>query len=148
MNKKCVGCGIILQSDDRDKDGYVDDINKDLCLRCFMIKNYGKYSYTDKNNIDYMKIFDNISDNGLVIYVSSILTLNLDYIDKFKNVILVITKRDIMPKSIKDNKLVKYIKDRYNNILDVEIISSLKNYNLDSLYAKINKKGTKLMNNN
>lgn len=139
MNKKCLGCGITLQNTDQNKDGYVMNDGMDLCMRCFMIKNYGKYSSTFKSNVDYMKIFDNIDNRDLVIYVSSILTLNLDYINKFKNVLLVITKRDIMPKSIKDGKIVKYIKDRYENILDIEIISSYKNYNLDNLYEKIKK---------
>ncbi len=141
MSKKCLGCGIELQSSNPNLDGYVDDLDKDICKRCFLIKNYGKYTITDKNNIDYIKIFDKITDSDLVIYVSSILTLNLDYIAKFKNIVLVITKRDIMPKSIKDDKIKKYILGRYKNILDIEIVSSVKNYNLDNLYNKIKKYG-------
>ncbi len=141
MNKKCLGCGIELQNTNPDNDGYVEDLGKNICRRCFLIKNYSEYTITDKNNTQYMKIFDKINDNDLVIYVSSILTLNLDYINKFKNILLVITKRDIMPKSIKDDKIKKYVLDRYKNILDIEIISSYKNYNLDNLYDKIKKYG-------
>lgn len=141
MSKKCLGCGIELQDVDSSKDGYVDDLNKDICRRCFLIKNYGKYTNTYKNNTQYMKIFNKINNDDLVIYLSSILTLNLDYINKFKKILLVITKRDIMPKSIKDDKIKKYVLDRYKNILDIEIISSYKNYNLDNLYDKIKKYG-------
>lgn len=141
MNKKCLGCGIVLQNTNPNTDGYVEDLNKDLCKRCFLIKNYGKYTVTDRNNTQYMEIFNCISDNDLVIYVSSILTLNLDYINKFKNILLVVTKRDIMPKSIKDDKIKKYVLDRYKNIIDIEVISSYKNYNLDNLYDKIKKYG-------
>ena len=141
MSKRCLGCGIELQDFDATSDGYVEDLEKDICKRCFLIKNYGKYTISNKNNIDYMKIFNSINDNDLVIYVTSILTLNLDYVNKFKNVLLVVTKRDIMPKSIKDDKIKKYVLDRHKNIIDIEIISSYKNYNLDFLYDKIKKHG-------
>lgn len=141
MSKRCLGCGIELQDFDATRDGYIEDLDNDICKRCFLIKNYNKYNFTDRNNIDYIKIFDNIKSEDLVIYVSSILTLNLDYIDRFKSILLVITKRDIMPKSIKDAKIRKYILDRYKNILDIEIISSYKNYNLDNLYDKIKRYG-------
>lgn len=137
MSKKCVGCGILLQDEDALKDGYVEDINHDLCRRCFMIKNYGHNDIVLKNNIDYIKILNKIGDKDLVVYVSSILTVNLDYIDKFKNVILVLTKRDIIPKSVKDGKIIKYLKERYSNILDIVIVSAYKKYNLDLLYDKL-----------
>ncbi len=141
MSKKCLGCGIRLQDVDPYKDGYIEDLNRDICKRCFLIKNYGKYTCSSRSNDDYIKVFNNITANDLVIYVSSILTLNLDYINRFKNVLLVITKRDIMPKSIKDNKIKEYVLNRYKNILDIEIISSYKNYNLDNLYSRIKEYG-------
>ena len=50
MSKKCVGCGIVLQDEDALKDGYVEDINYDLCRRCFMIKNYGHNDIVLKSN--------------------------------------------------------------------------------------------------
>ena len=134
---KCVGCGIKLQSDDKNADGYVSSLNHELCERCFLIKNYGQNKKTNKSNIDYMQIFSKIGDNDAVIYVSSLLTLNLDYIDKFKKVILVLTKRDVLPKSIKDGKIINYIKARYNNIQDVIVVSAYKKYNLDILYNKL-----------
>ena len=44
-----------------------------------------------------------------------------------------------MPKSVKDYKLIDYVSKRVNNYLDIEVISSVKNYNLDSLMNKIKK---------
>ena len=29
MTKKCSGCGVLLQNDNIDKEGYVDDLNKE-----------------------------------------------------------------------------------------------------------------------
>ena len=140
---KCLGCGAILQSSDRDADGYVVDLEKNICERCFIIKNYGQSKAINKTNTDYMRIINDIRDNDVVVYVSSLLTLNLDYVSKFKTVLLVLTKRDVMPKSVKDSKIVKYVKERYNNISDVLIVSAHKKYNLDLLYDKLKKYGDK-----
>ena len=136
---KCIGCGVKLQNTNPDKDGYVSSMDHSLCERCFIIKNYGRSKTTKKSNVDYMKIINKIRDDDLVVYVSSLLTLNLDYLDKFKNVILVLTKRDILPKSVKDGKIINYVKDRYDNILDVVVVSAYKKYNLDILYNKLKK---------
>lgn len=43
MTKKCSGCGVLLQNDNINKEGYVDDLNKDICERCFKLKYYGEY---------------------------------------------------------------------------------------------------------
>lgn len=143
-NKICTGCGIILQNIDKEKEGYVDNLEKELCERCFKLKYYGEYRKTTKNNQDYNEILSKIDKNSLVLYISDIFNLNLDNIDKFKKIILVLTKRDVLPKSIKDEKIINYIKKRYNNLLDIEIISSIHNYNLDNLYNKILKYKNKL----
>lgn len=133
---KCIGCGIEI----KDKDE-----NKEICNRCFRLKNYGEYKVVAKDNQEFLTILDDIEKDALVLYVTSLFNLNIDYINKFKNVILVLTKKDILPKSIKDEKLINYVKNFNINVLDVEVISSLKNYNLDSLMNKINKYKT---NNN
>lgn len=39
MIKKCTGCGIILQTEDINKEGYTENIDNELCLRCFKLKN-------------------------------------------------------------------------------------------------------------
>jgi len=137
--RKCLGCGVVLQNVDPNKDGYINDLQKNICERCFVIKNYGQNKVINKTNVDYMQIINSIRDNDIVVYVSSLLTLNLDYLSKFKQVLLVLTKRDVMPKSIKDGKIIKYINDRYTNILDVTIVSAYKKYNLDMLYNKLKK---------
>ena len=132
MNK-CIGCGSILQDTIENKDGYVLDINDKLCQRCFRIRYYNEYKNTIRDNNDYLKILDSINNDDLVVYVTSLLDIRLDYIDSFKNVIVVLTKRDILPKSVKDEKLIKYIKSRYNP-LEVIVVSSVKNYNIDYLF--------------
>ena len=136
MNRKCIGCGISLQTDDVNLDGYVLNEDDKLCQRCFKIKYYNDYKVTTRNNSDYLNIINSINDKDLVVYVTSLLDIRLDFIDSFKNVIIVLTKKDLLPKSVKDYKLINYIKERYN-CLDIFVISSIKNYNLDGLFNRI-----------
>ncbi len=130
---KCVGCGVTLQDIDVNQEGFVSSLDHSLCERCFRIRHYNENKKVNNRNI-----FDlsNINSNDVVVYVSSLLTLDLNYINKFKNVILVLTKRDIMPKSFKDGKIIDYVKRNYN-INDIVIVSASKKRNLDVLYNKL-----------
>ena len=139
MTKICSGCGINLQNTDKNKEGYVDDLNKHICERCFKLKNYGEYKMSSLTNNDYYQILTDIPQDNLVIYLTSVLNINLEYLNNFKNVIIVLTKKDLLPKSVKDYKLINYISNITTNYLDIEVISSIKNYNLDCLLDKIKK---------
>lgn len=140
MNNKCIGCGIKLQNIDSKMDGYVSSNDYRFCERCFKIKNYGQNNVVTSCNEDYLKIINDICEDDLVVYVSSLLSLNLDYVKKFKNVIVVLTKRDILPKSIKSEKIVNYVSNNFK-IDDVLVVSAFKKINLDCLYNKLVKLG-------
>lgn len=141
---KCKGCGVTLQSDDKDALGYTKNINNDLCERCFRIRNYSDYKLVSKSNDDYIKILENIGNtNSLVILVIDLFNIpkSLEDIKKYINndILLVLSKRDILPLSVYDDNIMKYF-DRYNlNIVDKLIISSNKNMNFDELLFKIKK---------
>lgn len=142
MNR-CIGCGVELQTEEKDKLGYTRNIEKNLCERCFRIRNYGEYKTVTKQNSEFISILKNINETkDLVVLVLDIFNLNknLDIIkENIKNdILLVLTKRDILPKSTHDEKLLEYV-DKYNlNIIDKIVISSNKNYNFDRLYETIN----------
>ena len=108
MNK-CLGCGVVLQNENPEALGYVSKEHS-LCKRCFRLKHYNEYEQVAKTNDEYLKIINSIDDNSLVVYVTSILNLNITNLEKFKNVFLVVTKKDILPKSIKDEKIISYLK--------------------------------------
>lgn len=139
MIKKCLGCGVVLQNIEVTKEGYTHDIEKEICERCFRLKNYGEYKEVSLDNNTYKEILSNIPQDALVVYMTSLLNINLDFVKDFKNVIVVLTKKDLLPKSVKDYKLIDYVSKQINNYLEIEIISSIKNYNLDSLLLKIKK---------
>lgn len=141
MNK-CLGCGSLLQSSNPVLEGFTKVLNASYCERCFKIKNYGDYKSIVKDNNTFINILKKIGDtNSLVILVVDIFSLpeNFDLIvDNLNNpILLVMTKRDIIPKSIYEDRLLDYM-DRYKlNLLDKIIISSNNNYHLDELMEKI-----------
>lgn len=140
---KCIGCGVNLQTINNGDLGYTTNFNNKLCERCFRIRNYNDYKFVLKDNKDYINILKDINKtNDLVVLVVDLFNIskNLSDISKYINnkVLLVLTKRDILPKSCYDEKFIKYFKELNLNIIDSVVISSNKNYNLDKLYNKIN----------
>lgn len=140
-NKKCLGCGVKLQSENILNMGYTPNLEKEYCMRCFKVMNYGEVSNVVSNKEDYEKILRSVSrSHDLVLYIVDILNIreNLEEIKEIltNDIVLVLNKRDVLPKSVKDEKIINYIKERYN-FLDIVVVSSLKNYQIDLLYKKI-----------
>ena len=151
MTKECLGCGSVLQTIAPKEEGFIKSsvLSKaDYCERCFKIKHYGEYSVLDKK-IDTDGIIRNINSDNLASVAILIDALNINdnikkYIKRFKNKkYILITKKDILPKSLKEKKLIEYIK---NNVCDTEnimCISSVKNYNIDNFLNKIKEDNVK-----
>lgn len=147
MNKRCIGCGALLQTKNIDAIGYIKEENlvkNSLCERCFRIRNYGDYKIIAKDNNEYLNILEDISKtNDLVILVVDVFCVNdrLNDIGKIlKNpVLLVLSKRDVLPHDIYEQKILDYMDKFSLNIVDKILISSNKNYQLDELFEMINK---------
>jgi len=133
MNK-CLGCGIPLQTMNPEELGYTTNLESEVCERCFRLKHYGEYKSVSLNNQDYQKIISEIPKNSIVVYVADLLSLDLSNLPKKYKTVLVLTKRDILPKSIKDEKIIQKMKSIYPQLLEVICVSSLKNYQIDRLY--------------
>lgn len=141
MNK-CQGCGSVLQCENPNLDGYSKKIDNVLCERCFRIKNYNDYKKVIKTNNDFMPIINNISTTGdLVVLLVDLFSIpkSLDSIINNLNndILLVLTKRDILPLSIYDERLIEYFNGLSNRIVDIVICSSKKNLNIDEVMDKI-----------
>lgn len=143
MNKKCLGCGAVLQTEFNDQEGYTKDLDNKLCERCFRINNYGDYKVIVKDNNEFLNILKSISETkDLVVLVVDLLNINQELLNLSEiitnPVLLVLSKRDLLPKSLFEEKILNYM-SRFNlNIIDKIIISSNKNYQFDELYEKIN----------
>lgn len=134
---KCSGCGVVLQDENQEMLGFTRNMERGLCERCFRLRHYGEYKSVSLDNVDYEKIIKRIHPDNLVLYVTDILSLDLSFLDTFSKVLLVITKRDIMPKSLVDAKIRSCFLKKYDNLVDVCIVSSLRNYQMDLLYKEI-----------
>ncbi len=142
MNK-CKGCGVVLQNEDEIQLGFTKNIENNLCERCFRIINYNEYKEVVKDNKEFIKILENINKTkDLVLLVVDLFNINkieniLKYISN--DIILVLTKRDLLPKSVKDSKLIEYVNKCSKNVKETLVISSTKNYNFDLLFNLVNK---------
>ena len=146
MNKYCLGCGVRLQDNNILLEGYTNDISKDLCKRCFRLKHYGEYEMVTKSNDEYIEIIKNVGKTkSLVLYVVDLISIPQD-LGKIKEylknnkIILVLNKKDMLPLSVTDKKIMEYIKSLYEDLfVDVVVVSANKNYNLDKLMRVIKK---------
>lgn len=129
MNKICYGCGCKLQSEDETKEGYIPKTKEDAiyCMRCFKIMHYGiiKEEKEPKTINNIVKSIN--QDNRFVIFLIDFLNINSKVINIYKkirqNKLLLISKSDIIPKSINKQGLIKYLKDYYNINEDIKFIS-------------------------
>lgn len=146
MNKQCSGCGAYFQIEKPEMPGYIEPEMYDeekICRRCFRLKNYGDYSFVGKNNDDYIDILNYINEtHDLVLYVVDVFNINnqtIEDIHKYiqNRMILVISKQDLLPKSVKENKLIDFLDQFDLNVVDVVFVSSQKNYHFDRLYGSI-----------
>ena len=140
--KKCLGCGVLLQAENILQEGYITSLENDICQRCFRMRNYGEYQIVAKSNEEYLEILKSVGQTkDLVLYIVDLLNLEKD-IKQIREIInnkmiLVLNKRDVLPKSVKDEKLIKYLEEQDVNFEDIIVISTNKNYNIDSLLKKI-----------
>lgn len=144
-DKKCLGCGSVLQTEDASAEGFIKSNvydKSDYCERCFKIMHYGEYSVLDKR-VDAEGIIKNINSDEYASVAFLIDSLNINdrltqYVNKFKvNKYILITKKDILPKSIKEKKLIEYVRENVCNTENIMCVSSVKNYNIDKFLKKL-----------
>lgn len=143
MNK-CNGCGATLQSANPKLEGYIkeDAKNKALCERCFRIQNYNEYKRVTKENKAFIENLEQIKQTGdLTLLIVDLFHMNQNIMEIAKHcsnhLLLVFTKRDLLPLSVSDEKLKQYSNILGVNPLDVFVISAIKNRGLDALYEAI-----------
>lgn len=131
MSKKCLGCGAILQSDKEKEKGFVPKTKlKDAkyCERCFKITNYNFKTVTELPNINNY-LLEEINKNAKFVYfMVDFLNINNEVLNTYNNIKvpkqLVISKTDIIPKSIKHNNIQNWLSNVYG--IDKIIFQSTK----------------------
>ena len=141
-DKYCIGCGVKLQDSNMLFDGYTADLSNDICSRCFRLKNYGEYQMIAKSNEEYLSILKSVGETkDLVLYITDLLNVDKDMEEIRKAIpnkmILVLNKKDALPKSVKEEKLIQYFKDMNLDFEEIIVVSVNKNYNIDYLLKRI-----------
>lgn len=140
MIRKCVGCGAIIQCEDINKNGYVpvekiDDAK--YCLRCFKITNYNEKLIVPLDGINEFILEQVNKSKDYVFFLIDFLNINSETISTFKSIknnkTLVISKLDIIPKSISKNVIINFLKNQYDIDSDIIFLSSKKDLNLGSI---------------
>jgi|SRR5690554_1257744 len=154
MKVKCIGCGAIIQSNDPNKQGYVDkniaERKEDYyCKRCFNLKHYNLNLYYRIEEEDYWKNIDEIKANpGLICNIVDIFNLeetivpNINSLFNTFNILLVVNKIDLYAKSININKIKNYLENYFKTInikiKELMVISSFNKRDIGLLVEKIN----------
>ena len=128
--RRCFHCGAVLQTKSPREPGYILEStvanNKPdailYCNRCYSKVKALNYSELDQNiDKDVEKILkDAIATDALLIWVVDLFSFNgvlnptIIKIAKKLNVIVLGTKRDLFPKTVKNEVLVEFLRERFN----------------------------------
>lgn len=120
MNKICFGCGVKLQTTDKEALGYIPEKKMNdakYCMRCFRLMHYGEEKEMNTPK-DQKEILNKINKDGrFVIFLVDFINLNQEVIDIFKSIkkkkVLVVNKCELMPEHIRKERVADYIREYY-----------------------------------
>lgn len=151
---RCIGCGSIIQTENQRKAGFVpkskltEDNEDIICRRCFRLKNYNEVLPTEVTEEDFYTIISEIGKtDSLIVKIIDIFDIEgslIPQIAKLTNhndLLIIANKTDLLPKSIKEAKLLHHLKKIIadNNLKPIDILqmSALKYKNIDKVINSI-----------
>ncbi len=122
--KKCIGCGVELQYDEPKKIGYTPKENSDYCQRCYRITHYDDLTISMTQGIDDETSLNEIDklENALIVWVVDLFDFESNMIvalqEKLKKypVLMVGTKRDILPDTMSLQKIKEFVLRRCDEL--------------------------------
>lgn len=148
----CIGCGVQIQSEEPNEIGYapLSTLEKEhvICQRCFRLKNYNEIQDVSLTDDDFLKILHGIGESkGLIVKIVDIFDFNGSWIAGIQRfvggnpVLLIGNKVDILPKSVKQQKLIQWMrreaKEQGLNPIDVCLVSSARGKGIREVAEKI-----------
>lgn len=117
--KICKGCGIQLQDIEKKELGYTPKMESDYCQRCFRIRNYNDVVISMKQGISSNEVFAKIEKlPALILWVVDLFDFEAHMMKGIhrhflhKDIVLVATKRDLLPDTLQDTKIANFIMER------------------------------------
>ena len=122
--KKCIGCGVTLQNNDPKKIGYTPKEDSDYCQRCFRITHYDDLILSMNQGIDDEDILNEIEkiENALIVWVVDLFDFEanmiLELYEKLSHlpILMVGTKRDLLPQTMSSEKIRKFVLRRCDEL--------------------------------
>lgn len=121
--KKCKGCGVVLQTTDSKLPGYTPKENSDYCQRCFRLMHYDDLIVSMRKGIDPDVVLQKIaSSNALILWVVDLFDFEASMIPGInrllleKDIIMVCTKRDILPETLSEEKIARFVFSRLKEL--------------------------------
>jgi 30S ribosome assembly GTPase len=148
----CMGCGVKVQTEDPAELGYAPTsaLEKEtiICQRCFRLKHYNEVQDVSLTDDDFLKILNGIGrTDALIVMIVDIFDFNgswLPGLHRFvgnNKILLVGNKVDLLPKSVKPNKLINWMKQESKELglrpEEVFLVSAAKGKNIRETAAAI-----------
>lgn len=119
MSKFCKGCGVQLQNQDPNGLGYVPSLEADYCQRCYRLRHYGDVTINMQKGIATNQTIEKVNDlDGVVFWTVDLFNLESNLVSRLnrrlpdKDIILVATKRDLLPATMSEKKIKTYLESR------------------------------------
>ncbi len=150
----CIGCGVKIQTDNPSDLGYTPKsaLEKEtiICQRCFRLKNYNEVQDVSLTDDDFLKILNQIGQkDALIVKIVDIFDFNgswLPGLHRFvgnNKILLIGNKVDLLPKSVKQGKLIHWMKQEAKQLglkpEDVFLVSASKGQFIHEAVAAIEK---------
>lgn len=117
--KTCKGCGAPLQSVDPKAVGYTPKENSTYCQRCFRLMHYDDLVVSMRKGIDPDVVMNRIAQmDALILWVVDLFDFEAGIIPGLnrkligKDIIMVCTKRDILPETLSEEKIARFVFSR------------------------------------
>lgn len=117
--RKCQGCGAILQSEDVHKIGYTPKKDGTVCQRCFRLTHYNDVVVSYREGISADDVLNKVNQlDALICFVVDLFDFEAGLLSRLmaqsknKEILLVATKRDLLPKTTGYDKFSKFIHKR------------------------------------
>lgn len=146
----CIGCGSKIQTEDKEQAGYIPaskfagDTESIVCHRCFRLRHYNEIIPSTVTMDDYYDILSSIGkEDALIVKIIDLFDLEgsmmpeLAKLTNQQELIVLLNKRDLLPKSINNQKLIHRLLKTFseNNLkpTKVFIMSAVKKQSIDEI---------------
>ncbi|MFV0381779.1 MAG: GTPase [Breznakia sp.] len=116
MSKQCLGCGAILQFENSESLGYSPKQDAQYCQRCFRLTHYNDVTISMQKDIQNDTLLRRVNElDALVVWVVDMIDFSSSMLQSLhrhlqgKDILLVCTKSDLLPRDTNSNKIARFI---------------------------------------